>query len=144
MFLKTNKWLAQGLLKNSAQGRAEADQSCVETESELSTPEQYSAPSQLIAVISQLLWLPPGSKHLEDSLPVSSLFSRERENMHPPHFKIKTLERKLMIVQGIASTVSQHSPRQVPRRIFQALHYVKCYKPSITVYYRERSRFHGL
>lgn len=64
---------------SARQSRAEAAQSCVETECELSTPEQSSASSQLIAVISQLLWLPPGSKHLEDSVPVSSLFSRERK-----------------------------------------------------------------
>lgn len=39
-----------------------------------------------------------------------------------------------MIVQGIASTVSWHSPRQVPHGISQALHYIKRCKPSITVY----------
>lgn len=49
MFLKTNKWLAQGLLKNSGQGRAEGAQSCVEMANGLST-EQYSAPSHLTAV----------------------------------------------------------------------------------------------
>lgn len=40
---------------SARQSRAEVAQSCVETESELSTPEQSSASSQLIAVISQLL-----------------------------------------------------------------------------------------
>lgn len=148
MFLKTSKWLAQRLLKNSGQGRAEqrqpraeTAQNCGETRA-LSTSEQYSAPSQPTAVISHLLWLSPGRDHLEDSLLVSCLLSWMRKHAG------WGLERELRLAQEWhpsslalvnAESIHQGKSHTVPH----AVQYSVCCEADATVNYRDKSRFHA-
>jgi len=89
-------------------------------QSKLSAPEQYSAPSQVTAAISHLLWLPPRRKHLEESL---------------PYFKLKRAERELMVAQEQhPSSLRSHQskcPTENPR-------------PRVSVNHRDKGSVHGL